>query len=88
VELDVEIWATSIVVPARYRIALTIRGKDYEHACRGGKLSNFKNELRGCGPFLHDDPADRPMKLFAGVTTLHSGKDRQPFLLVPIIPKN
>jgi hypothetical protein len=88
VELDVEIWATSIVVPAGYRIALTIRGKDYEHACRGGKLSNFKNELRGCGPFLHDDPADRPMKLFAGVTTLHSGKDRQPFLLVPIIPKN
>jgi len=21
--------------------------------CRGGTLSNFKNELRGCGPFLH-----------------------------------
>jgi hypothetical protein len=88
VELDVEIWPTSIVVPAGYRIALTIRGKDYEHACRGGKLSNFKNELRGCGPFLHDDPTDRPMNIFAGVTTLHSGKARQPFLLLPIIPKN
>ena len=87
VELDVEIWPTSIVVPAGYRIALTIRGKDYEHACRGGKLSNFKNELRGCGPFLHDDPTDRPGKLFAGVTTLHNGKDRQPFLLVPIVPR-
>ncbi len=60
VELDVEIWPTSIVVPAGYRIALTIRGKDYEHACQGGRLSNFKNELRGCGPFLHDDPTDRP----------------------------
>jgi hypothetical protein len=88
VELDVEIWPTSVVVPADYRIALTIRGKDYEHACRGGKLSNFKNELRGCGPFLHDDPADRPKKIFAGVTTLHSEKNRQPFLLLPIIPKN
>jgi predicted acyl esterase len=87
VELDVEIWPTSIMVPAGCRIALTLRGKDYEHACRGGKLSNFKNELRGCGPFLHDDPTDRPRKLFAGATTLHSGKDRQPYLLLPVIPK-
>jgi uncharacterized protein len=87
VEMDVEIWPTSIVVPAGYRIALTIRGKDYEHACRGGKLSNFKNELRGCGPFLHDDPADRPASIFSGMTTLHARKDQQPYLLLPIIPK-
>ncbi len=87
VELDVEIWPTSIVVPAGYRIALTIRGKDYEHACRGGKLSNFKNELRGCGPFLHNDPTDRPANIFSGKTTLHSEMDRQPYLLLPVIPK-
>jgi predicted acyl esterase len=87
VELDVEIWPTSIVLPTGYRIALTIRGKDYEHACRGGKLSNFKNELRGCGPFLHDDPTDRPANIFAGKTTLHTEKDRQPCLLLPVIPK-
>jgi hypothetical protein len=86
VELDVEIWPTSIVVPTGCRIALTIRGKDYEHACRGGKLSNFKNELRGCGPFLHDDPTDRPAKIFSGKTTLRQEKDRQPYLLLPIIP--
>src|SRR5215207_677310 len=61
VELDVEIWPTSIVVPAGYRIGLTIRGKDYEYGGgSGGRLSNFKNELKGCGPFLHDDPVDRP----------------------------
>jgi hypothetical protein len=47
------------------RIPLRIRGKDYEHACSGGKLSNFKNELRGCGPFLQNDPADRPQKFLA-----------------------
>jgi len=82
----VEIWPTSIVVPTGCRIALTIRGKDYEHACRGGKLSNFKNELRGCGPFLHDDPTDRPAKIFSGKTTLRQEKDRQPYLLLPIIP--
>ena len=30
VELDIEIWPTCIVVPRGYRLALTIRGKDYE----------------------------------------------------------
>ena len=58
VALDVEIWPTSIVVPAGYRIGLTVRGKDYVYpGGSGGRLSNFKNELTGCGPFLHDDPA-------------------------------
>ena len=57
VELDIEIWPTSIAVPAGYRIGLSIRGKDYEYGgASGGKLSNFKNELTGCGPFLHNDP--------------------------------
>ena len=61
VALDIEIWPTSIVVPAGYRVALTIRGKDYVYpGPSGGRLSNFKNELTGCGPFLHDDPRDRP----------------------------
>ncbi len=87
VELDVEIWPTSIIIPAGYRIAISIRGRDYEHACGGGRLSNFKNELRGCGPFLHDDPADRPEKIFGGKTTLHTTNDWRPYLLLPIIPK-
>ena len=30
-ELDVEIWPTSIVVPAGYRVGLTVRGRDYEY---------------------------------------------------------
>ena len=30
VELDVELWPTSIVVPKGYRVALTVRGRDYE----------------------------------------------------------
>ena len=87
VELDIEIWPTSIVVPAGYRIALTIRGKDYEYGGgSGGRLSNFKNELKGCGPFLHDDPMDRPAEIFGGTTTLHFGKARQPYVLLPLIP--
>ena len=87
VELDVEILPTSIVVPAGARIGLSIRGRDYEYGGgSGGKLSNFKNELRGCGPFLHDDPIDRPAAIFGGTTTLHFGGDAKPFLLLPIIP--
>jgi predicted acyl esterase len=86
-ELDIEIWPTSIVVPKGYRIGLSIRGKDYVYpGPSGGKLSNFKNELTGCGPFLHDDPQDRPAAIFGGTTTLHFGKPGQCALLLPVIP--
>jgi predicted acyl esterase len=88
VELDVEIWPTSIVIPTGYRIGLSIRGRDYEYpGGSGGRLSNFKNELTGCGPFLHDDPRDRPPDIFGGRTTLHFGPDRPAYLLLPVIPK-
>ena len=87
VALDLEIWPTSIVVPAGYRIALTVRGKDYVYpGGSGGRLSNFKNELTGCGPFLHNDPRDRPAEIFAGVTGLHFGGAARPYLLLPVIP--
>jgi uncharacterized protein len=87
VELDIELWPTSIVVPAGCRIALAVRGRDYVYAERTGlKLSNFKNELRGCGPFLHDDPRDRPDATFAGRTTLHFGRAHPAWLLLPVIP--
>jgi predicted acyl esterase len=87
VQLDIELWPTSIVVPAGHRIALTVRGRDYEFAkSTGARLSNFKNELLGCGPFLHDDPRDRPGAVFAGKTTLHFGAGREAFVLLPIIP--
>ena len=41
---------------------------------------------RGCGPFVHDDPEDRPAELFTGTVTVHTGGDRQSYLLVPLIP--
>ena len=87
VQLDIEIWPTSIVVPPGCRIGLAVRGRDYESALDGGRLSNFKNVLKGCGPFLHDDARDRPPELFGGRTTLHAGPGRQPVLLLPIIPQ-
>src|SRR5688572_25265169 len=88
VELDVEIWPTCIVVPAGYRIALTVRGKDYEYEGEAAVLSNMKNPMRGCGPFVHDDPQDRPPEIFGGKVTLHADEKRQPYLLLPVIPTN
>jgi len=86
VELDVEIWPTSIVVPAGWRIGLTVQGKDYEQEGPVSQLSNVKNPMKGCGPFLHDDPEDRPPAIFGGQTTLHAGEGMQPHLLLPIVP--
>ena len=86
VELDIEIWPTCIVVPAGYRIALSIRGRDYEHEGEAATLSNMKNPMKGCGPFVHDDPIDRPPAVFGGKVTLHF--DNGPFLLLPVIPES
>jgi predicted acyl esterase len=90
-ELDVEIHPTGIVIPAGYRLALTVRGKDYvwPGALAGGDdytLSNFKEPLTGCGPFLHTDARDRPKSVFAKQVTLHTGPARPSWLMVPVIP--
>jgi hypothetical protein len=85
-ELDIEIWPTCIVVPPGHRVALTIRGKDYEHDGAPATLSNMKNPMRGCGPFVHDDPTDRPAEIFGGKVTLHAGPQHAAYLLLPIVP--
>jgi predicted acyl esterase len=85
-ELDVEIWPTSLVVPADYRIALTILGKDLERPGPGLQIQSFAAPFRGSGPFLHDDPDDRPAAVFGGRTTLHTGGARASSLLLPVIP--
>lgn len=86
-ELDIEIWPTCIVVPPGYRVGLTIRGKDYEY---GGKLDEFAKGFhyasRGCGPFVHNDPLDRPPEVFGGKVKLHAGGSRGSYLLLPIVP--
>jgi hypothetical protein len=86
-ELEVEIWPTSLVVPKGYSIRLTVQGKDYDHGEEAFTLSNMKNPMRGCGPFVHDDPADRPSSIFGGTTTLHSTGDRQNYVLLPFIDR-
>jgi len=85
-DLDIEIWPTCIVVPKGYRVALTIRGKDYEYDGEAAVLSNMKNPMRGCGPFVHDDPEDRPPAVFGGKVTLHFGPGKDAAVLLPVIP--
>ena len=83
-ELDIEIWPTCIVVPIGYRVALTVRGKDYEY---GGEPVHIGwLTLRGSGPFLHDDPHDRPPEIFGGDVAIYSGGDRASYVLLPVIP--
>jgi predicted acyl esterase len=89
-ELDVEIWPTSIVVPAGYTVALWVRGCDYTY--EGGdetntsNIASFKNRFTGVGPFLHNDQRDRPPEIFDGSTTLHLGPTTPAHLLAPIVP--
>lgn len=85
-ELDIEIWPTSIVVPPGHRLALTVRGKDYEVDGRDIALPNAPYPMKGVGPFLHIDPDDRPAEVFAVRNRLHFVPGRQPYLLLPVIP--
>jgi predicted acyl esterase len=85
-ELDVEIWPTSLVLPPGHRIALTITGKDFERPGPGLQMKSFANPLRGSGPFLHNDPEDRPAAIFGGRTTIHTGGAHASYLFLPVIP--
>ena len=73
-EVDVEVWPTCIVVPAGYRLALSVRGKDYVYPGGGGSGLKTLGSFSGCGPFKHDDPRDRPVSVFGGDVTLHASR--------------
>jgi len=77
-EVDLEIWPASLALPAGFRLALTLQGKDFERAGETGAQ-------RGSGWFLHDDPRDRPPATFAGTHTIHTGGERASYLLLPML---
>jgi uncharacterized protein len=86
-ELHVEIWPTCIVLPAGYRIGLTVRGRDYEYpGGPGAGLGVLGAVFTGVGPFQHNDPRDRPPDIFGKNVTLHCGPGRQSHVLLPIVP--
>jgi len=88
-ELDVEIWPTSIVVPRGYRVALTVRGKDYEFEGTADdvELGHFKgSKMRGVAIYTHANPKHRIPDIYGGRTSLHAGPEHPAFLLLPVIP--
>lgn len=79
--LDIEIWPTSLVIPAGYRLALTVRGTDFFAGDHPGGPENF-----GPGHIMHNDPEDRPPSIFGGTVRLHTGGEHESYVLLPIIP--
>ena len=77
-EVEVEIWPMSLALPAGARLTLTLQGKDFE---RPGETGPTK----GVGWFYHDDPTDRPLALFGGTNTIHTGEGRDSYLLLPVL---
>jgi predicted acyl esterase len=64
VELDIEIWPTSIVAPTGYRVGLTVRGKDYEYDGTDARVAHAPYPMKGVGPFtLHFAPGKMPYLL-------------------------
>jgi predicted acyl esterase len=87
-EVDVEVWPTCIVVPKGFRLALSVRGNDYVFPGEPGEgVETLGKVWTGVGPFVHNDPRDRPPAVFGGNVTLHAGPNRQAHLLLPVIPK-
>jgi predicted acyl esterase len=86
-ELDIEIVPSCIVVPEGYRLALWVRGRDYEYR---GPLDEYGQSFyyatRGTGGMTHADPQDRPAEVFGGTVTLHVGPEHPSHLLLPVIP--
>jgi predicted acyl esterase len=86
-ECDIEIVSSCIVVPAGWRVCLSVRGKDYEYK---GELTDFAKSFhyatRGTGGMTHNDVDDRPPAIYDTDVTLHAGAGREAYLLLPIIP--
>ena len=87
-ELAVEVWPTSIVAPAGSRLAVSVRGTDYEYpGDPDAGLASMKEAFTGVGPFRHDDAATRPPETFGGEVTVHTGPEHPSHLLAPVIPE-
>lgn len=79
--VDVEIWPTSLVIPAGHRIAFTVRGTDLFADRDPGRPESF-----GPGHIMHDDPDDHPRDPFGGTVRVHTGGEHEAYVLLPVIP--
>jgi predicted acyl esterase len=77
--VEIELWATSIVVPRGYRLSLVIEGRDYSR-------SEQRHPRTGSGPFLHNDPVDRKPEQFEGTVHIYTGGAFDSLLMLPVVP--
>jgi hypothetical protein len=87
VPLDIEIWPTSVFIPAGYRLAVTLGGRDFEFPGDGPWPAVYGVPMKGNGILVHNDPTDRPAGVFSGTTTLATEVDQAPYLLLPFVPR-
>lgn len=82
-EVDVEIWPTSIVIPAGYTLSLTIQGHDYQYleAQSTGKIDWYSPTAS-----KHGDATVRPPEIYGGEITIHTGDEYPSSVLLPVIP--
>jgi uncharacterized protein len=83
VELDVEIWPTCVVIPIGFRLAVTVRGKDYSYEGLGATPGV---PVTGCGQLKHESLTDKPAAVFGGPVSLHFDAGRHSSALLPVIP--
>lgn len=84
-DVDVEIWPTSVVVPAGWTLELTVQGQDYDHGLPDRPTWHGREHF-GSGPYWHELPGDRDRPQFSGRTTVHAGPDHPSHLLLPVVP--
>lgn len=91
-QLDVELWPTSVRLPAGFRLGLSVRGHDYVYPGtdvvplpQGGQESTSSGGFSGVGPFRHAAGVARPVEVFGGVTTLHCSPDQASFVELPLV---
>lgn len=87
VDLDVEIWPTSVIIPKGYRVGINLTGTDYEltDESQWTTATPWGTVWKGSADYTHK--GDSWMKELHGNTTLHAEGAEKPYILLPIIPK-
>jgi len=86
VDVDVEIWPFSVIIPKGYRLGVSILGRDFEFPGDGPWPAAYGVSMRGNGIFVHTDEHDRGGPEFRGTTTLYTGGGRGKLLLPLLDP--
>jgi uncharacterized protein len=76
VDVDVEIWPFSVIIPKGYRLGVSVLGRDFEFPGDGPWPAAYGVSMRGSGIFVHTDEHDRGGPELRGTTTLQAGPGR------------